>query len=359
MSTLAHRYGTLAVALVSTALLTLSSCSSGEDSFTPGATGPTAQGGHQSGGGTSGKPQSGGALSVSGNGSSAGASATAGGGNGASGANAQGGAPTGGQDGMSGSNAQGGQANAGQMSYGGGGGQPPRIEGGQQGWASRYWDCCKPACGWQANVPQGSTPVHSCSENGQSLGGNYSAKNACEAGGSAYMCQDFGPWAVSDTLAYGYAAVNMGDYCGKCFQLQFTGSSRTAGNDPGAQSLAGKTMIVQAINNGGVGSDQFDLLIPGGGVGDFDACSHQWGTSELGERYGGFYLACQKQHNFNHGAAKSCAEQKCRSVLGDRPDLLNGCLFFVNWFNAPDNPNLVFKEVPCPEALTAKSGLRR
>ncbi len=243
---------------------------------------------------------------------------------------------------------------------GGGGGQPPVIEGGTPGWASRYWDCCKPACGWKGNVPAGKTPVPSCSAEDQSLGGNYDAKNACEGGGSAYMCHDFGPWKVSPTLAYGFAAVSMGnDYCGKCFQLQFTGSSHTAANDAGANALAGKTMIVQAINNGGVGSDQFDLLIPGGGVGDFDACSSQWGTSELGERYGGFYLACQKQNGFNHASSKACAAAKCQSVFANKPELLAGCNFFVNWFGAPDNPNLVFKEVDCPEAITDRSHLKR
>jgi hypothetical protein len=244
--------------------------------------------------------------------------------------------------------------------FGGGGGQPPVIENGTPGWASRYWDCCKPACGWKANVPGGSTPVSSCSKEDQSLGANYDAKNACEGGGSAYMCHDFGPWAVSDTLAYGFAAVKMGsDYCGKCYQLQFTGSSHTANSDPGSQALQGKTMIVQAINTGGVDGTQFDLLIPGGGVGDFDACSSQWGTSDLGERYGGFYLACQKQNGFNHAASKACAAQKCQSVFAGKPGLLAGCNFFVNWFGAPDNPNLVYKEVACPDAITAQSGLKR
>jgi hypothetical protein len=174
------------------------------------------------------------------------------------------------------------------------------------------------------------------------------------------MCQDFSPWAVSDTLAYGFAAVSKGgDYCGKCYQLQFTGGSHNASSDAGSQSLSNKTMIVQAINNGGVGSDQFDLLIPGGGVGDFDACSSSWGNSDLGERYGGFFLACQKQNGFNHAAAKSCAQQKCQSVFANKPDLLAGCNWFLSWFNAPDNPALVFKEVACPAAITAKSGLRR
>ena len=263
----------------------------------------------------------------------------------------------------SGGSAAGGSASGGASSnggFGGGGGQPPVLENGMPGWASRYWDCCKPACGWKGNVPGNSTPVSSCSKEDQSLGGNYDAKNACESGGSAYMCHDFGPWAVSDTLAYGYAAVKMGsDYCGKCYQLQFTGSSHTAASDAGSQALKGKTMIVQAINTGGVDGTQFDLLIPGGGVGDFDACSSQWGSSDLGERYGGFYLACQKANGFNHAASKACAAQKCQSVFANKPELLAGCNFFVNWFGAPDNPNLVYEEVACPAAITQQSGLKR
>ncbi len=245
--------------------------------------------------------------------------------------------------------------------YGGGGGQPPAIQGGTQGWASRYWDCCKPACGWKDNVPGGSTPVHSCNKSDQSLGGNFTATNACEGDQSgAYMCHDFGPWAVSNNLAYGYAAVKMGsDYCGKCYQIQFTGSSHTANSDPGAQSLVGKTMIVQAINTGGVDGTQFDLLIPGGGVGDYNACSSQWGSSDLGEQYGGFYLACQKKNGFAYAASKACAAAKCESVFKDKPGLLAGCNFFINWMGAPDNPNLVFKETTCPAAITQLSGLKR
>ncbi len=245
--------------------------------------------------------------------------------------------------------------------YGGGGGQPPAIQDGKQGWASRYWDCCKPACGWTGNVPGGSTPVHSCNKSDQSLGGSFDTQNACEGNQSgAYMCQDFGPWAVSDSLAYGFAAVNMGgDYCGKCYQIEFAGTSHSASNDPGSQSLKGKTMIVQAINTGGIDGTQFDLLIPGGGVGDFDACTSQWGTSDLGERYGGFYLACQKANGFAYAASRACAATKCATVFKDKPDLLAGCNFFINWMGAPDNPNLLFKETACPAAITQKSGLKR
>ncbi len=257
------------------------------------------------------------------------------------------------------STGSGGTSSTGTAGSPGGGGQPPVIANGKDGWATRYWDCCKPACGWTGNVPGGAKPVSSCSQADQSLGGNYDAQSACN-GGTAFMCGNFGPWAVSDTLAYGFAAVNQGsDYCGRCYQLQFTGQSHNSANDAGSQSLAGKTMIVQAINTGGVDGTQFDLLIPGGGVGDFNACSTQWGTTDLGEQYGGFFLACQKSNGFDYAKSKACAAAKCQSVFGSKADLLAGCNFFVDWFGAPDNPALKYQEVTCPDAITGLSGLHR
>jgi hypothetical protein len=235
------------------------------------------------------------------------------------------------------------------------------ITGGTPGFATRYWDCCKPHCGWQENVP--GTAMASCNAQNASLGSNYGAASAC-SGGEAHMCWGLTPWAVSATLAYGYAAVpNTGDICGRCYELQFTGASNNPNNDLGSQQLAGKTLIVQATNTGGLQTGQFDLLIPGGGVGEFNACSAQWGVSnaDLGEQYGGFFLACQKANNFDYQASKTCAAQKCASVFTARglTELASGCNWFIDWFGAPDNPALVSREVTCPEALMAKSGLRR
>jgi hypothetical protein len=204
------------------------------------------------------------------------------------------------------------------------------------------------------------TPVQACSIDDKPLS-NYDAKNACENGGEAYMCHSVQPWAVSETLSYGFAAVsvNKGDYCGRCYQLQFTGTSHSGGDDPGCKSLTNKTMIVQAINNGGVEGNQFDLLVPGGGVGLLNACSKQWGTSDLGEQYGGFYLACQKTQGGDYAKARECAKKKCESVFANKPELLVGCEWFTDWFGAADNPNLTFKEVTCPEIITQMSGLKR
>jgi hypothetical protein len=223
---------------------------------------------------------------------------------------------------------------------------PPAItSGGENGWASRYWDCCKPACGWTANAA-GKTPIKSCNQQNQPLSG-YNDNNIC-SGGSAFACWNDAPFQVGPNLSYGFAAVgtNSGKYsCGRCYQLQFTGS----GHDGKSNSLNGKMMIVQVVNNGGVQNNQFDILIPGGGVGDFDGCSKQWGTTDLGARYGGFLAGC----NGNVG----CVQQKCQQIFGNKPDLLDGCNWFLGWFGAADNPNLISKEIACPELLKAR-GLR-
>lgn len=261
--------------------------------------------------------------------------------------------------GTTGKGGAGGMSSAGQGGYPGGVVEPPKLTDGSTGWATRYWDCCKPACGWPQNVGSGRTPIQSCTVDDQPMS-DTKAKNACESGGVAYMCHSLEPWAVSDTLSYGYAAVNKGsDFCGKCYQLQFTGGSHNGTVDAGSKALLGKTMIVQAINNGGVDGNQFDLLVPGGGVGALDACSKQWGTTDLGEQYGGFFLACQKQNNFDYEKSKACAKAKCDSVFANKPELRTGCEWFTGWFGAPDNPAVLYKEVTCPDAITKNSGLKR
>jgi hypothetical protein len=223
---------------------------------------------------------------------------------------------------------------------------PPITSGGSNAWASRYWDCCKPACGWSGNLRTGS-PMKSCDMSDNVLSDN-AASNAC-TNGPAFMCWNAAPWSVSPTLSYGFAAASGANYvCGRCFQVQFTGSGHS-GSNPGATSLNGKTMIIQVINNGGVQADQFDLLIPGGGVGQLNACTKQWGTSDLGAQYGGFLAGCNGD--------TSCVKQKCQTVFNGKPDLQAGCDWFLGWFNAADNPNFVYKQIACPSGITQVSGL--
>ncbi|HEY3496251.1 MAG TPA: hypothetical protein VGK73_16240 [Polyangiaceae bacterium] len=243
-----------------------------------------------------------------------------------------------GTSGSSGSAGKGGNANT---------PPPPNITNGQNAWGSRYWDCCKPACGWSANA--GGTPMKSCNQQNQTLGDN-DARNACESGGTAFMCWNGAPWQVGDQLSYGFAAASGPNYqCGRCFHVQFDGGTHNAGMNPGAQSLVGKHMIVQVINNGGVAQDQFDILIPGGGVGLLNACTNQWGTSDLGAQYGGFLAGCNGDRN--------CVQNKCDTIFADKPELAAGCDWFLGWYNAADNPTFKYERIACPAEITQRSGL--
>jgi Glycosyl hydrolase family 45 len=225
---------------------------------------------------------------------------------------------------------------------------PPPISGGTNGWASRYWDCCKPSCGWRANAG-GRTPASSCGQQNQSLGAT-DERNACFDNGNAFMCWNQSPWALDDTLAYGYVAFN-GVPCGRCFQIEFLGTSYNGGTNAGTSALAGKTMIVQATNIGDIGANHFDLQIPGGGVGSagFGACMRQFGSADLGAQSGGYRTSCNGD--------KACIMSRCQAAFSGRTDLLAGCDWFVNWFNAADNPNLRYKQIACPSAITQRSGL--
>lgn len=101
---------------------------------------------------------------------------------------------------------------------------------------------------------------------------------------AAYMCNDQQPWAINDSLAYGFAAATIAgltesDWCCTCYALTFTSGP-----------VAGQKLVVQVTNTGGdLGSNQFDLQLPGGGVGIFNGCQSQWNapSSGWGAQYGG------------------------------------------------------------------------
>ncbi|TEY74372.1 hypothetical protein BOTCAL_0073g00110 [Botryotinia calthae] len=207
------------------------------------------------------------------------------------------------------------------------------------GTTTRYWDCCKASCGWskKATLATGSNPVGSCDISNNPLT-DYNAVSYCaSSSGTAFMCGAQTPWAVSDTLSYGFTATTISggteaSWCCACYQLTFTSGP-----------VAGKQMIVQATNTGGdLGSNQFDLAIPGGGFGIFDACTHQYPStpaSAWGAQYGGLSNRTQ-----------------CASLPAA---LQPGCYWRFDWFLNADNPGVTFKQVACPAALTAKSGCVR
>lgn len=234
-------------------------------------------------------------------------------------------------------------------------------------YATRYWDCCKAHCSWTGNLFSQSLPLGTCSKEDVHQQ-NPNIVSACVSAttSAAFTCHDNIPWAVNNTHAYGFAAVPAtGDVCGSCFELKFTGNGQY-GQNLGAAALKEKVMVVQATNIGyDVSHEQFDVMIPGGGVGAFDACSFQWGVSKdkLGVQYGGFLSACQQLHGHSaaHEVYKRCVIQKCDDLFGDSkfPLLHSGCKFFVDWYEVADNPVLTHRPVACPSELVRISGMQR
>jgi uncharacterized repeat protein (TIGR02543 family) len=208
---------------------------------------------------------------------------------------------------------------------------------------TRYWDGCKPSCGWTANASGSPNGVcKSCNVSGSVLSDD-GARNACEGGGTAYTCMKQAPWKVSDNMSYGFAASHTNGDCGKCFELTFTNTS-----------ISGKKMTIMVSNIGGdVGQNQFDLMIPGGGVGQYNALSTQvsqngGSSSNLGQQYGGFRATC--------GNNKDCVRKMCNDAFGSAAlaDMKAGCDWYVDWFDIADNPQANSASVTCPAELIAK-----
>jgi hypothetical protein len=201
-------------------------------------------------------------------------------------------------------------------------GLPPVVNGKLVS-TTRYWDCCKPHCA-------GLTNMRTCDINGKDLQGQGS-QSGC-VGGPIFQCWDYAPIEINSKVSYGWAAFNnQGTQCGDCFQLDLQGA------------LAGKQMIVQVINIGDGGTDAFDLLIPGGGVGALNGCSRQWNNAPLGVQYGGFHSTC--------GDNATCIRNMCQAAFGSKPDLMRGCDWYLNWFKMTSNPKAMYMKVSCPQKI--------
>ena len=194
---------------------------------------------------------------------------------------------------------------------------------GTTGWNTRYWDACKPHCSWISNGQEGKTDtttqasyeagmttarncnIHDIEVPTFTLGhavqkywmGYEGTTSACEVGAAGvFTCTDMAPIAVNDTLSYAYVAgPGSSITCGKCFHLQYDGSfkdvSSTNAPKETHKALKGKHIIVMASNIGhDVANGQFDLMVPGGGPGIFNALNIQVNGQniEWGAQYGGF-----------------------------------------------------------------------
>ncbi|NLB64535.1 MAG: hypothetical protein GX801_10605 [Fibrobacter sp.] len=265
--------------------------------------------------------------------------------------------------------------------------EPPKVTSGKTGWGSRYWDCCKPHCSWREEVDTNANPFKickNCNINDQEISafvespnadewwhGYEGTKSGCDEGGVAYTCYDHAPYAVCEDLAYGFVAAPGSEAaCGKCFLLEFDGGNKEGNIKDSHRMLAGKRMIVMASNIGhDVEVGQFDIMIPGGGLGAFAAgCKVQWGVDDtnedlVGVRFGGLLSKCQQTHGWDDiSALKTCVRGKCDALFGNKPDmkyLHDGCIWFVDWMHVADNPTYKYQEIDCPAELEQAYGSSR
>ena len=225
------------------------------------------------------------------------------------------------------------------------------------GFASRYWDCCKPSCSWTSNAGAGNE-ARQCTTS-MSLISDYNAASKCD-GGPSTTCLSQIPFTIDgcDNLGFAFGAVPGAgpNVCGRCFLLEFTGTGKYE-TKKNHRLLANKKLIVMASNIGyDVAGGQFDVMIPGGGVGIFNGCSDILGTN-LGAQYGGLLSDCENQVGYSlndddmYTQRKECLINKCNTLFSGKALAKQGCLFLANFLEAAGNPLHTYKEIECPQVL--------
>ena len=254
---------------------------------------------------------------------------------------------------------------------------------GKTGWNSRYWDGCKPHCSWLSSVDTtseetyqaGRTVARNCNVHDVevpafTLGhavqqywmGYEGTNSACDTKdpSGTFACTDMAPIAVNENLSYAYVAGSGKQYqygCGKCYHLQYNGGKSDGDVKKTHKALNGKHIVVMVSNIGhDVVEGQFDLLVPGGGVGAFDALSTQLGLTDasvLGANGGGIGRVCFEQVGWDGEVAdfQKCIIDGCEKAFGKWPNLLRGCKWYAEWYMAADNPTYNWEEVECPQYL--------
>jgi len=231
------------------------------------------------------------------------------------------------------------------------------VQGGRsgKGWATRYWDCCKPHCSWPEHAHGNYSKQ--CTNKGTKESTDWGGGSVC-SGGGLMTCTSQIPIIVNDSLAYAFAAVPAADggSCGKCYALAFDGRGKYE-RKTNHMKLEGKILVVMATNIGGdVQQGQFDVMIPGGGVGLFNGCSSM-GWGKQGEQYGGLLSECEKEVGTAGNLLtkrKDCLAEKCAKSFANDAKAKEGCMFLATWMEAAGNPTHNYREVECPAALKAQ-----
>jgi hypothetical protein len=220
------------------------------------------------------------------------------------------------------------------------------------GWATRYWDCCAPHCSWSENA--GGNTSKTCDSKGKNVVGG--GGSIC-SGGYQATCLSQIPFTVNGCTDMGFAFAAVpgadGGTCGKCYQLTFTGKGKYA-SDNNLSAIKGKKLIIMTTNIGhDVEQGQFDIMIPGGGVGAFNGCS-QMGWGNQGKQYGGLLSDCEEESNYNSSKTLTCLKNKCNSVFSNDATAKQGCMFLAEFMHAAGNPLHNYVEVECPDVLKQK-----
>ena len=124
--------------------------------------------------------------------------------------------------------------------------------------------------------------------------------------------------------------------------------------------LRGTKLVVMASNSGyDVAGGQFDVMIPGGGVGLFNGCAQIFGSGNMGAQYGGLLSDCENEvgwgveDNTMYTRRKECLVKKCKNFTNNS-QAQEGYLFLANFLEAAGNPLHTFKEIKCPSVLKDK-----
>ena len=206
--------------------------------------------------------------------------------------------------------------------------------------ATHFWDCCRPAFSYDHPKANLYAPVDACQKDGNTLlPASANGKNGCD-GGDQFACNCMQPWvdSVDPELAYGFGAWNHvnpdGTTESACYLTEFLPQ------DPNGKPMKIRKIILQNINTSeGIPHDSWDMMLAGGGVGEYNkGCSNQWGT-DWGKQYGGV------------GTKESCC--------GLPEGLRSSCLFRFTVFG--DNPGLASTptRVRCPVGIIDRSGSQR
>jgi len=215
---------------------------------------------------------------------------------------------------------------------------------------THYFDGCRPSCSHATVV---TNPIQFCGSDGLSATLDDGATSVCESGGAAATCKDQYPW-IEDGVLYGFGAksgfTGADVPCGMCYELTF---SNARGIDKA---------VVMITNAGDSTGNNVDLMVPGGGLGEFAAGLSGFGWTDFYTYClitGGDTDACKNTGGFTDETycdkafgSDTAAQAACHSVLFS----VFGQLGCNDDDGYPPNLDVISStQVTCPSALTAKA----